>query len=258
MKKMIINIIQNIVRKFGYEINNYENQQKRKADKWKWLQNLDIETVLDIGANTGQFAEFIINIIPKASLYAFEPLESEYSRLNINLGRNPRFKAFNIGLGDINGSTDFFISSASPSSSLLQMENIQKKLYPLTAELTKCVIKISRLDDFIDKCNFQIKPNLLIKMDVQGAENKVIDGGTRTFNKAKIVLSEVNYFSYYRGQPLFKDIIDLLSDLDFVYCGVFEQFNNQKDNLPLFADAYFVKQDLIPLILSNATKDLSA
>jgi FkbM family methyltransferase len=247
-------MIQNIVRKFGYEINNFENQEKRKADKWTWLQSLDIETVIDIGANIGQFAEFIIDIFPNARLFAFEPLESEYSKLIFNLGSNPRFEAFNIGLGDMNGSTDFFISSASPSSSLLQMENTQKKLYPETAEQTKCIIKISRLDDFIEKSNLQIKPNLLIKMDVQGAENKVIKGGKGAFRNAKIVLSEVNYFSFYKGQPLFKDIIDILSDLDFVYCGVSEQVNNKKDNLPLFADAFFVKQDFIPLILSNATK----
>jgi FkbM family methyltransferase len=251
-------MIQNLIRKFGYEINNIENQEKRKADKWAWLQNLDIETVLDIGANSGQFAEFIIKIFPKTSLYAFEPLESEYSRMNLNLGKNPRFKAFNIGLGDINGSMDFFISSSSPSSSLLPMEAIHKKLYPKTAEQTKCVVKISRLDDFVNEFNLPIKPNLLIKMDVQGAENKVIEGGKGTFRQAQVVISEVNYFSLYKGQPLFKDIIDLLTELDFVYCGIFEQFNNEKDNLPLFADAFFIKQDLISSILSNATKDIGA
>jgi FkbM family methyltransferase len=258
MKKMVINMIQNLVREFGYEINNYKNQEKRKAEKLTWLQNLDIETVIDIGACTGQFAKFIMNIFPKANLFAFEPLESEYSKMNLNLGNNPKFRAFNIGLGDINGSTDFFINSVSPSSSLLPMENLHKKLYPLTAEQTKCVIKISRLDDFIGEGNLQIKPNLLIKMDVQGAENKVIEGGIGTFRQAKVVISEVSYFNFYKGQPLAKDIINLLSELGFVYCGVFEQFKTEKDNLPLFADVFFIKQDLISSILSIATKDNSA
>jgi FkbM family methyltransferase len=254
---MIKKTIQNLIRKYGYEINNLSNQEKRRADKWNWLQTLGIETVLDIGANKGQFADIGTIIFPNANIYSFEPLETEYSKLVLNLGGNPRFKAFNIGLGDLNENMDFFISSASPSSSLLPMENLQKKLFPFTAKQTKCKVKIVRLDDFIGEYNLELKPNMLIKIDVQGAEGKVIEGGKKTFGQAQVVLTEINYFRFYKDQPLFKDIVDLLSKFDFTYCGTLEQFYNPKDYLPLFADAFFVKQDLISSILSNATKDRS-
>ena len=233
----------------------FRMKKKRQIEKWAWLQNFGINSVLDIGANDGEFSEFVTSVFPNAAVYSFEPLESVYSKLVENLKNKPGYKAFNVGLSNINGDMDFFMSSSSPSSSLLPMENLHKELYPFAAGQTKCVVKVARLDDFIRENQIPIGENLLIKMDVQGAENKVIEGGAETFERAKVVLTEVSYFSFYQGQPLARDIMDLLGSQGFVYCGIFEQFYNLKDHLPLFADAFFVKKDILPAILANATKN---
>src|SRR3954469_17925598 len=55
-------------------------------DRFNWLRNAGIRTVLDIGANTGQFATHIHAILPTAQIYSFEPLAECYRQLSANLG----------------------------------------------------------------------------------------------------------------------------------------------------------------------------
>ncbi len=49
-----------------------------RPDNNLWLQNRNIKTVLDIGANTGQFANLIQKILPQANIISFEPIKKCY------------------------------------------------------------------------------------------------------------------------------------------------------------------------------------
>jgi FkbM family methyltransferase len=59
-----------------------------------------IQTVLDVGANTGQFATAAIHeILPEATIYSFEPLRECYDLLVKNMSYVSKFRAFNFALG---------------------------------------------------------------------------------------------------------------------------------------------------------------
>ncbi|GAH79987.1 unnamed protein product, partial [marine sediment metagenome] len=88
---------------------------------------MSIRTVLDIGANTGQFASQFQRLLPDARLYSFEPLEDCYNELLKRMGHIPKFRAFNFALGDINGQAQIYRNDYTPSSSLLSMEKIHKE-----------------------------------------------------------------------------------------------------------------------------------
>src|SRR5215831_11930154 len=57
----------------GFELRrvNYKFEPKKK-DRFKWIRDLDIRTVLDVGAHTGEFAAEIHAILPEATIYSFE------------------------------------------------------------------------------------------------------------------------------------------------------------------------------------------
>lgn len=46
------------------------------------LKKLPIQTIIDVGANTGQFAKYISNLFPKSDIYCFEPLPGPFKVLN--------------------------------------------------------------------------------------------------------------------------------------------------------------------------------
>jgi hypothetical protein len=78
-------------------------------------------------------------------------------------------------------------------------------------------INVVRLDDFIYQ--HQLPQPDLIKIDVQGFEKNVIEGGYETLKKAKYCVLEMSFKPLYEGSPLFDDIYRLMTDLGFSLIG---------------------------------------
>jgi len=201
-----------------------------------WLKNEGIETVIDIGANTGQFAQRIHEIIPSARICSFEPIESCYQELQKNTsGLN--INTFNFALGDLNEQLQINISQHTPSSSLLEMADLHKDVFAGTEYAQKETITVKRLDDVAPELGELGK--CLIKIDVQGFEDRVIKGGTETIKKAKLLVIETSFNELYKGQLLFNGIYDLLHELGFEFKGNISQSLNPKDGSILYAESLF-------------------
>ena len=85
--------------------------------------------------------------------------------------------------------------------------------------------------------------NLLVKIDVQGFEKQVIEGGKNVLSKARIIILEVSYEPLYLGQPTFKEIYDELYSLGFEFHGNIEYLRNPKDLSILQSDALFIRRN---------------
>jgi len=204
-----------------------------------WLRNMNIETILDIGANTGQFAKSMHELFPKARLYSFEPLKDCYDELLVQFKNVPQFQAFNVALGDETGLVEIHRSEYSPSSSLLPMKELHKTCFPYTKEEIIQKINIVRLDDIADSLNLR-KP-MLVKLDVQGYEDKVISGGKSVIGQADIVITELSVEQLYDGQPLFDEIYKTMTSMGFQYRGNYEQLCSPDDGRVLQVDGIFTR-----------------
>jgi len=212
-----------------------------RFEPYEWLKVRNIRTVLDIGANTGQFAWQIHRVLPDARLYSFEPLEDCYNELLKRMGRVPKFHAFNFALGDINGQADIYRNDYTPSSSLLSMEELHKRAFPFTSHATVRKIKIRRLDDILGELD--IVDDVLVKMDVQGTEDRVIAGGEKLISRASILIVETTFLPLYKDQVLFDTIYDMLRQRGFVYAGSEHTIRNPNDGSILQCDSVFCKAE---------------
>jgi len=213
-----------------------------RFEPYEWLKGMNIRTVLDIGANTGQFASQFHRLFPDAKLYSFEPLEGCYNKLLEKMGHVSEFHAFNFALGDKNGEAKIYKNEYTPSSSLLPMEKIHKEAFPFTKNATTQTIKIRRLDDILGELD--IVDDILVKIDVQGAEDKIILGGEKLISRASILIVETSFQSLYKGQLLFDGIYDLIRKKGFVYAGSEHNIRNPKDGSILQCDSVFCRADL--------------
>lgn len=208
-------------------------------DTYEWLKEKNIMTVIDIGANTGQFATLIHKVLPTATIYSFEPLRDCYEELKERMRKVDNFEAFNVALANTNGELEFHRNEFSPSSSVLSMTDLCKQNYCHAAKETVIKVKGIRLDDVAK--DLKMKDNILIKIDVQGFEDKIIAGGENTIKQGAILIIETSFQPLYMGQPLFEDIYDLLRQ-DFRYMGSLGKPKiNRIDGSPLFEDSIFVK-----------------
>lgn len=208
-------------------------------DKFNWLKNLNIRTILDIGANTGQFAADIHAILPEATIYSFEPLQDCYEQLVTRMQGVPKFGAFAFALGSGTYETEIRRSEFSPSSSMLRMGELHKRAFPFSSGEGLERIALKQLDDVAR--TLELVDNILIKIDVQGFEDKVIGGGVTTIQSAKLLIIETSFERLYEGQPLFDTIYETLRRMGFAYHGNFAQLLSPVDGGVLQADSIFVK-----------------
>lgn len=205
-----------------------------------WLKNLNIHTFIDIGAYAGEYIDYAHVWFPQASVYAFEPLRDCFEGLIKKTEHMSNVNVFHTALGDKNSSSTIYRSSYAPSSSLLPMANLHKKAFPFSSGSTQERITIKTLDSVCR--GLHLKPNIFIKMDTQGYEDKVIRGGKRVIQQAAVIQTEVSFALLYKGQPLFHDIYMQLYRLGFVFHGMHNQILSPGDGSVLQAHAYFINR----------------
>ncbi len=182
------------------------------------LDRFQFKSVVDVGANKGQFAAFAMAMWPDAKLYCFEPLPGPRAKLTaVTAGRA---QIFDCALGVEDGLADMHIASRDDSSSLLPLGEKQKSLFNMT-ESGALRVAVRRLDACVPAA-ILVRPSLL-KIDVQGFELQVLNGATDTLSAVDVVYAELSLVELYKGQALANEVIALLEARGLALAGVFNQ-----------------------------------
>jgi FkbM family methyltransferase len=239
---MIPSIIKDFLKKaaaaFGYEVLRAEKNPKQTL---LGLRALPIGSIIDVGANQGQFAQYFMKFFPRAHLFCFEPLPKPFRELQVWADRHKQVTAFNMALGDYSGTVDMYYHlDFSPGSSFLTTTEMTESAYPFTKKKVIVPVTMGTLDQTLSMMAKSMPREILIKLDVQGYEDRVIRGGKEVFTKAKAAILEVNVDFLYDQQADFKDILLMLSALSYRYVGNIEQ-NYGDDGHVIYFDAVFIK-----------------
>lgn len=229
-------LIRDLFNTIGADVSRFP----QAASQMIWLKELNINTIVDVGANLGQFVKKIVKVLPHSKVLCFEPLPEEFQKLKRIFKNNPNFSIKNYALGNSTGKMYFHKSKFSPSSSVLNMSDIHKFNFPFTSASIQIEVMMEKLDNFLSEIDPDEKT--LVKIDVQGYESEVISGGEQVIRKSKVLLIEVSFRELYNGQKLFDDLYPRLRELGYRYKG---SFNNVYSNLNgeiLQGDSVFVKE----------------
>lgn len=209
------------------------------------LRNLPIKTIIDVGANTGQFARIILNVFPEAYIYSFEPLLEPFKQLKEWADQqNGKATVYNVALGDKEGKVKMVSHlDHSPSSSFLKTTKICETFYPVTKKQASTIVKLTTLDKAIASISPPPHSDIFLKLDVQGYEDRVIRGGTETFLKARACILEINLDQLYENQATFKAISVLLDNLGYHYAGNLNQVHADDGHI-IYIDAVFVRREI--------------
>ncbi|MGO9203703.1 MAG: FkbM family methyltransferase [Limisphaerales bacterium] len=175
----------------------------------------DIKTVIDGGANVGQFARAAAETYPEASVYAFEPLPAAAAQFSRNLADRPRVKLIESALASRDGTTIFYPNQYSQSSSALPQAAAHTRSFSQDKQLAPIRVPSITLDTFAS--GKVLRAPILIKLDLQGYELEALKGGTELLRKTDFVLAETVFEPMYEGEPLFVDILGFLSGAGFAF-----------------------------------------
>ena len=99
-----------------------------------------------------------------------------------------------------------------------------------------------KLDEYADQ--MELSSKTLLKIDVQGYEDRVLRGARKVLRKVDYVLVEVSVAPLYEGQAQFDPIYSFLLDSGFSYAGNLEQMLSPLDGSILQLDALFARTEV--------------
>ncbi len=202
------------------------------------LKNLSgkIQSVIDIGANRGQFALAARNAFPNAKIVSFEPLSEPAKIYRKVFKDDPLVTLYEVALGREIGESVIHVSNANNSSSLLPITDLQNKLFHGTSEKEVRRVSVKPLDEVISKSDIQAPA--LLKMDVQGFEKEVLLGCETLLPLFTCVYVECSFVELYAGQSLAHEVISFLGGHGFGLSGIYNM-SYDRSGLAVQGDFFF-------------------
>jgi FkbM family methyltransferase len=233
--------IKSLARRFGYEVLGPPRAFASQQSLIGLLRQEKINLVLDVGANTGQFADELRTCGYIGRIISFEPIAATHSQLCARAEKDPDWTiAACCAVGATNGSVTMHVSGNSVSSSILEMLPNHMEAAPLSTYERTETVPLNRLDDI---CATLSTDRILLKIDVQGYERQVLEGAPRVLAGCRAIISEMSLLPLYEGQPLAADMWNLLEMLGFEAWSLEPVFRNPKTGRLLQFDGLFVRQE---------------
>ena len=228
---MLKKIIKKISNSFGYDIIQtkykefYSVQDLDKIFK-TIFQDKDL-VIFDVGANVGQSINRFSKIFPNSSIHSFEPIKENY--LNVK----KKFKGKDIyinnyAVGETICKKNIFVNADTGTSSFYPINKnskwakIRSKEHSMHVEdfSKKEEVNVITLDKYCEENN--IKKIDILKIDVQGYEDKVLEGAENMLKKKKIntLEIEINFSNHYENKLSFYDIEKYLAPNEYEICAI--------------------------------------
>jgi FkbM family methyltransferase len=176
----------------------------------------DINTVFDVGANTGQFGrELRSQADYHGRIVSFEPLSDAYVRLVKAAAGYKRWDvAPRVAIGAGEGTVTINVAANSLSSSVLSMLDSHVQAAPESLYTGQETVQLTSLDK-VAPLYLEDSSITFLKIDTQGYEGPVLAGATRTLTRLTGVQLELSLVPLYAGQRLMPDLMEFMRDSGF-------------------------------------------
>ena len=195
-------------------------------------------TVVDVGANVGQFAVASAKLFRGVTVISVEPDPQIAKQLKENVKRLP-VDVVVVALGEQTGQAAFHVNRDSQVSSLLPLGSDRECDFPDSKVIGRITVNVETLDTlFSDRI---LKAPILLKLDVQGFEEQVLRGGGAFLQRVQWVVVEVAFGNLYEGEADFASILKLLEDKGLIFTRPVNWFTSPRTGEVIEMDALFTR-----------------
>lgn len=234
----VFHTVQRLAARFGVHVARLSKQPSTTV---LGLVHRPIDLILDVGANTGQFAREMRSKFPLAHIVSFEPLPGPFAALQAWAKADGNATAINCALGEAEAVLPIHSHiNHSASSSMLVPAAEGLATFPQMTRQELVDVPVHRLDAALAGIGRPAGPSALLKLDVQGFELEVLRGAPVTLGAVGAMISEVNVDPIYVGQAAFRDLAEMAHDAGLHYAGNYSQ-HLAADGHVVFLDAVFLR-----------------
>lgn len=175
----------------------------------KKIKTSDDIVVFDVGANVGKYTSLLKEVFEnRAKIFAFEPSEKTFKKLESNIELNDKIRLYNFGFGDKNMQITLFSDMAESGLASIYKRNLDHFGVDMNI---KEEVSIKKIDDFCEDNN--INHINFLKLDTEGNEKKILDGALKMLNSKSIDFIQFEFGGCnIDSRTYFQDFYYLLKD----------------------------------------------
>ncbi len=180
------------------------------------LRDLAIDCIFDVGANRGQYASGLRKIGYKGEIHSFEPSPGDFTKLSAAAAQDFGWHVHNFALGPSVGTCEFnLVDGGGENTVFSSFLTPDHDMIP--ANVTKIEVEVRTLDSLAERIPAlrDGERRLFLKIDTQGYDIEVCEGGKATLPQIVGLQSEISVESIYAGQPSYLDALRYYHDLGF-------------------------------------------
>ena len=188
----------------------------------QWLlETNDVDLVVDVGANEGQFAQRVRRVYA-GEIMSFEPVSAPFGRLAELARADPRWSAHQLALGSADATATIHVASDTAFSSLLPANEFSRQRFRRSVVLSEEAVCVKRLDDVLAPLlGATGRRRLFLKLDTQGYDLEVFNGLGARLDQVMVMQSEVSLMTIYNGMPHWTESIDMYERAGLHVAGMF-------------------------------------
>lgn len=183
------------------------------------LRTLHVNTIIDIGANRGQFALVARHCLPDARIVSFEPLAQSAAVFRRVFNGDLHTALHEVAIAPQGGEALMHVSRCDDSSSLLPIGEQQRRIFRGTEETGVSPVTIGPLRMFVGETLLQ--PPALLKVDVQGYELQALQACGELLCRFDCLYVECSFVELYTGQALADEVIEFVQRRGFTLAGIY-------------------------------------
>mgnify|MGYP006085718475 CR=1 FL=1 len=234
-------MLKSLIRFFGYEVIKQKKSPTLDSHLHIILKKLDINYVIDVGANNGQFGMSLRRNGYKGNILSFEPSIDPFNKLQVVANCDLKWEVRNIGLSDKKETKKINIFEASDLNSIFEPSDFGTKRFKSRMKvLYSETIELDTLDNVLGNLDLENK-RIFLKMDTQGYDLNVFKGAKEYIEKILGLLSEIPLQHIYKNNDNYHDILKQYESHDFMISGIFPVSRNKEDETIIELDCVMVK-----------------
>ena len=228
--------IHRLSRRFGIDLTQLRFADSNWAAHMHLLRSLSPDVVVDVGANSGQFASELRLAGYTGPIVSFEPVIDAYSALSARAQSDPTWTAIHCALGALSGTMTINVAANSMSSSPLGMSETHRRAAPDSHYVRQEQVRVCRLDEVDALKSFR---RIFCKIDTQGFERFVLDGVGDMWSQMIAVQLETSHVALYEDSWMHADVMDFFESMRWEPIFVDRGFTDSRTGRMLQSDWTF-------------------
>jgi len=236
-----LTLLQRLARGLGYDLTPAKKAKSPNAQLTAFLKHHRIDTVLDVGANVGQYGQRLRDWGYEGRIISFEPLSTAHQKLGLRSAPDQHWTiAPRMAIGAENGEVEIQVSAETDMSSILPQSDLMKDISPTSMIEATERVPIHRLEN-VAPDYISADDRVFLKIDTQGFEPKVLDGAGQLLPHLIGLQLEMSLLPIYEGESDYLAMIQRLGDAGFKLHLVIPGYFERKLARQLEIDGVFIR-----------------